>query len=426
MKRLSTDLQIANAKPVSGKRTDYPIGEARGLWLRVSPAGSKSWSLVRRVKGGKPIRRSLGEYPSVSLADARKAAGDYSGQLRSGEVPPTTEELARARARAAERKAANTVGASVALFIEKYAKARGLRSWKEVDRIFKVYVLSAWSARAVASIGRRDVAELLDGIEDNNGPVMADRVLAWVRKLFNWYATRDDDFRSPIVKGMARTTPRERARDRVLSDDEIRALWTATAKSDPATFGPLVRTLLLTAQRREEVAQMRRGELNDDTWTIPGERYKTKRPNVVPLPNTVRGIIDARPTWPERKDGQPADYVFTTTGHKPFSGFSKAKRTVDADMLAALQKDNPNATLPQWTVHDLRRTARSLMSRAGVPAEHAERVLGHVIAGMAGVYDRHAYIDEKRAALIKLEVLLQQIVAPTANLVPLKTTAAHS
>lgn len=433
MKPLSTDLQVANAKAIDGARTDYPIGEARGLWLRVSPTGGKSWSLVRRVKGGKPIRRSLGEYPTVSLAEARKAAGAAAGQLRAGEVPPTVDEVAAARARAAQRETASTVGALAALFIEKYAKAARapsdprprLRSWGEVDRILKVYVLPTWKARAVAGIKRRDVAELLDAIESNNGPVMADRVLAWLRKMFNWHATRDDDFVSPIVKGMARTKPRERARDRVLSDDEIRALWESTATTEPATFGALVRMLLLTAQRREEAAQMRRGELDGETWTIPASRYKTGRANVVPLPKAAVKIIAAQPSWEEREDKQPVDYVFTTTGHRAFAGFSKAKRDLDADMLAVLRKSDPEATLPAWTIHDLRRTARSLMSRAGVPAEHAERVLGHVIAGIQGTYDRHAYVDEKRAALEKLAALIDRIINPPAeNVAPIAAARA--
>jgi integrase len=420
MKRLSTDLQIANAKAVAGRRTDYPIGDARGLWLRVSPNGGKSWSLVRRVKGGKPIRRGLGEYPAVSLAEARKAASRAAGQLRAGEVPPTADQLALARAREAERQAANTVGALASLFIDKHVKAPRapndprprLRSWKEVERIFQFYVLPAWKARTVTSIKRRDVSELLDVIESNNGPVMADRVLAWVRKMFNWHATRDDDFVSPIVKGMARTKPKARARKRMLDDREIRALWKATAATKPPAFGSLVRALLLTAQRREEVAKMRLREIDGIRWTVPDERHKTgdiEGAKLVPLPKQVQDIIAAQPTW------RGGDYVFTTTGDAPFSGFSKCKAQLDVDMRAALREIDGQAELQPWVLHDLRRTARSLMSRAGVPAEHAERVLGHVIPGVAGVYDRHAYADEKRAALFKLEALVQSIVAPTSG-----------
>jgi len=180
-------------------------------------------------------------------------------------------------------------------FIRLYARRRN-RTWEESERIFAKYVTPEWRDRSAGEIKRRDVAELLDKVEAENEPVMADRVLAAVRKLFNWIATRDDAFRSPIVKGMARTKPKERARDRVLRDDEIRALWAATETTRPAPFGPLVRCLLLTAQRREEVARMRRREIDGEAWVIPAERYKTGRANAVPLSKSFQLPTSSRVT----------------------------------------------------------------------------------------------------------------------------------
>jgi integrase len=305
-------------------------------------------------------------------------------------------------------------------FIRLYARRRN-RTWEESERIFAKYVTPEWRDRSAGEIKRRDVAELLDKVEAENEPVMADRVLAAVRKLFNWIATRDDAFRSPIVKGMARTKPKERARDRVLRDDEIRALWAATETTRPAPFGPLVRCLLLTAQRREEVARMRRREIDGEAWVIPAERYKTGRANAVPLSKRAREVVDAQPAW------RKADFVFTTTGDAAFSGFSKAKREVEAAMHAELRKRDPGAELPRWTLHDLRRTAKTLMARAGVRPDISERVLGHVITGVEGTYDRHSYAEEKRDALEKLAAMIDRILTPSPpNVVELQRPVSLS
>jgi len=190
---------------------------------------------------------------------------------------------------------------------------------------------------------------------------------------------------------MARTSLTARARDRVLNDEDIRALW-RTLEQTPYPFGPFIQLLLLTAQRRDEVAQMRWSELDGDVWVIPRERYKSGRANAVPLSEPVQRILSSIP--------RTSEYVFTTTGRSPISGFSKAKAAIDKA-----------SGVTGWRLHDLRRTARSLMSRAGVSSDIAERVLGHVIPGVAGVYDRHNYISEKRDALRKLSAEITKVAA---------------
>jgi len=177
------------------------------------------------------------------------------------------------------------------------------------------------------------------------------------------------------------------------------------------TWGALVRTLLLTAQRREEVAQMNRTEIDANAaWTIPAERYKTGKPNVVPLSAAALAIIKAQPQVDD------SELVFTTTGKTPFSGFTKAKRRLDTAMLARLREcageRASKVTLPAWRLHDLRRTAKTLMVRAGVRPDISERVLGHVIGGVEGVYDRYAYLDEKRQALEALAAIVERITSP--------------
>jgi integrase len=169
--------------------------------------------------------------------------------------------------------------------------------------------------------------------------------------------------------------------------------------------------LLLTAQRRDEVATMSWREISTDgIWTIPAERYKTKRPNFVPLPKLALDIIEAQP----RTEG--CDYVFPSLVKTPFTGFGKSKARLDKSVLSEMQKRGKKGAkvepLPNWTLHDLRRTAKTLMARAGVRPDISERVLGHVIAGVEGTYDRHSYADEKRDALEKLAAMMERILNP--------------
>ena len=183
----------------------------------------------------------------------------------------------------------------------------------------------------------------------------------------------------------------------------------------PATHGALegeaVKLLLLTAQRRDEVAHMARSKINGDgVWTIPAERYKTGKPNLVPLSAAALEVIEAQPVY------MKCDLVFTTTGKNPFSGFSKSKRHLDELMIEAMcEVEAEVVELPDWRLHDLRRTAKTLMMRAGVRPDISERVLGHVIPGVEGVYDRHSYLDEKHDALEKLAAIINQIVNPPAT-----------
>jgi integrase len=194
----------------------------------------------------------------------------------------------------------------------------------------------------------------------------------------------------------ALTKPRERARARTLTDDEIRVVWRAVETQ--GAFGRLVRFLLLTGARRSEAAAMPWAELDGTEWLLPAARNKTKVDLIRPLSSAAEAVLGPKP------DG--AVFVFSTDGGAtPLSGYSKAKQEFDKAVTAEAQP------LPNWTLHDLRRTARSLMSRAKVPTDHAERVLGHVIGGIRGVYDLYEYRDEKRDALAALARLVDRIIA---------------
>jgi integrase len=239
--------------------------------------------------------------------------------------------------------------------------------------------------------------------------------LAYVRKAFNWYEVNghDDDFTSPVVRGMARLKPSDRERERFLSDDEIREVWAALDTiTEPACFPAYVKTLLLTATRRSEGADMSTTELEGDLWTIPKERYKTGRDHVIPLSTPALDLIRAQaPAKPSKN----AHFVFSTTnGAKSFSGFAKAKRELDKKIAEARDREG-RAPMADFVLHDLRRTARTLLARAGVRDDIAERCLGHVIKGVEKVYNRHAYLDEKRTAFEALASLVSRILNPAAN-----------
>jgi len=247
------------------------------------------------------------------------------------------------------------------------------------------------------------VSHLLDHIEDNHGKRQADIVLSIIRRIMNWFATRDDDYVSCVVKGMKRANGNG-GRARILDDDEIRALWIACESM--GQFGAYCRTLLLTGQRRTKVATMRWDDLVDGAWHIRSDEREKDHAGILKLPKVVLDIIEAQP----RIANNPFVFAGNPRGRrKPgpaaFNGYSEGKKQLDAKL----------PDMPPWVLHDLRRTARSLMSRARVTSEHAERVLGHAIVGVEGIYNRHDFAQEKAVALAKLAALVAKIVNPPAG-----------
>ena len=396
------------------------------LILRITAQGNRSFIVGSRIKGQKqPIRLTYESPAHISvLAEARTWAVETVGSCRRGVDPRRDKSVDEAAAQAAaEKQARDRFGAVADLFLEKHATRN--RSYAENKRIVDFYLRPGWEDRQIDEIRRPDIVERLDLIEAGGfkgrdgktygGPVMADRVLAQLRKLMNWHAARDPDFVSPIVKGMARTKPKDRARTRVLSDEEIRLIWPHLT----GTYGAVLKTLFYTAQRLGEVAQMQRGQIGaDGVWEIPATVYKGKRPQFVPLTPEAKGVVDSQPEI----DGSSLVFPAQRDPSKQMANWSALKAALDA----AITESRDGDPLPHWTVHDIRRTCRTLMSRARVSPDISERVLGHAIPGVAGVYDRHAYVEEKREALEALAELLNQIIHPEpANVVPLGRRVAE-
>jgi integrase len=383
-----TDNMVAKLKPVP-KRQTLPDPELRGHYLRVTPTGAKSYVAVARDPGGRQIWATIGAADVMTIDQARERARSAIQRIKDGlepfEAPPSKPD---------------TFGEIAGEYLVRHVKAKGLRSAPEIERVLNKYVMPHWRDREFREIKRSDAARLLDTVEDNHGKHQADHTLAHIRGVMRWFETRDDDYRCPVTGKMRRTDPKDRKRARILSDDEMRTIWAAAVAN--GKFGAILRLALLTAQRLDKIASMKWDDVSvDGIWTIPTEDDREKgHGGNLHLPEMALAIVREQ----KRLTGNP--YIFPARrreGH--YTGFSAGK-----DRLVAKA-----GALPRWTIHDQRRTARSLMARAGVLPHVAERVMGHVQQGVEGVYDRHDYEHEKADALAKLAGLIELILNPPAD-----------
>jgi integrase len=376
-KLTATFVREARAEP-GKERTVYWDAALPSFGLMVTAAGHRSW--VLQYRSGQVSRR-LTINGVLGLEAARREARGILGHVARGHDPVL------------ERRKTSEAGKNTLQAVcQRYLAREGgkLRSAARRKADLERLIYPTLGNKQIDDIRRSDVIALLDDIEDQRGAVMADQALRLLGRIFNWHAARSDEFRSPIVRGMARSKSEDRERDRVLSDDELRAIWKAAETLTPP-WGQYLRFLLLTACRRSEASAMTWSELSNGNWTIPAARYKTNTEVTLPLSKAAVKVLSEIPRI------QGCEYVFTTNGRQPISAFSTLKLWLD---LACGVKD--------WRIHDLRRTARSLLSRAGVNPDVAERCLGHRMGGIRGVYDRHRYLDEMRAAF---EALAGQIDA---------------
>lgn len=388
------------------------------LWLRVTATGDRSFAVRVRIGGQtQPARITYPARAHIStLAAAREWAVKTDEQCRLG-IDPREERRAVEASQATQQKEDEHHGfekVAEAFLATKGAFKKNARGWKPrtrdgYERTINSRLVPRWEGRTIHSITRDEVADYLTEIADAT-PVAANRVLAVLSALMGWYQTqRGSKFTSPIVRGMSPTE--ETARDRILSDEELRLVWHVAGKT--GTLGGIVRMLLLTGARKGEVAAMRHSQIGKDgIWTLPGELTKNREPLHLPLSKDAFNVIAAQ----DRVDEQ--DIVFSIGGKCEFKNWGHSKADFDKRILRRLKAqarangDDPSEVRPllNWRLHDLRRTARSLMARAKVRPDHAERVLNHKIGGVEGTYDRHSYVDEKRDALERLARLLRQII----------------
>lgn len=359
--------------------------ELRGFGLKVTPSGTKTYVLQYRMGGrGSPTQRfTIGRHGSPwTPAEARREAERLLMQSRLGTSP---------RAAAIERQRQD-IDLAVSQYSQKFMEEYGRRHWRtstraNVKSYFNRWVIPVVGRKSIALLHRRDIAAIFDRIPSENGAVPRN-VFAFIRKMMAWAVERGDIDLNPLA-GL-KSPPSVPSRERVLDEDELGHVWEATHQLG-YPFGTIIRLLILTGQRRDEVARMRWSELSRKTeeWALPPERTKNARSHTVPLSSVFVAELDAiaGQAWP--RDG----YVFTTNGYSPFSGFSKMK--------AKLVELTP-AVIEPWRIHDLRRTLATGFQRLAVRFEVTEAVLNHVSgarSGVAGVYQRHDWKDEKRQAL---------------------------
>lgn len=378
-----TDRGVKAAK-TEGKHREIPDGQD-GLYLVVYPSGKKSWCIRYRNSGGKTRKITLGQITRISLADARKMA-----RLKMVEIDSGHDPAAQTTASLLDRTVKGFADGFIA-----WGKVRN-RTWTETQRQFTAYILPAIGEKQIGDVSKADVRTILDDLKSRGSPYMANRVFASLQKFFNWSVEHDFLETSPC-KGLKKPCD-ETSRARVLSWSEVAVLWSHSAHL-PQPFGPIVRLLILTGQRRGEVTGIADTEIdrNRSTWTIPADRAKNGKEHTVPLSqHSVATLEDIS------RIGKTSLY-FTTNGKTAYSGHQKAKTRLDA----ALQFNAP------WRLHDLRRTFATGMAELGEPVHVVEALLNHTsgtLSGVAGVYNRHEYTEEKRHAISAWTRFISDIV----------------
>lgn len=390
MAKTLTAKGVEAMKADPSKRIEVPDGGMTGLYLVVQPTGGKGWAFRYRF-GGKPSKLTIGKWPDVGLAEARRAAAEALEKIEGGIDP--AEEKRASRPISEEALDRDKVQNLLAQYRKRHLSTK--RSGEDAYRFLERFALEPWKDKAIQSISKRDVIDLLDGIVDSGRGITANRVRAHLSTFFNWCVGRDVLAASPMT-GIKKPA-KETSRDRVLTDREIR-LFMAACDQVGEPWGPMGMLLMLTGQRLNEVARMSLGEISGEEWHIPAERTKNKKAHLVPLSGAARAVLDQK-----IHVENPARFIFCTNGRTPVSGFDKARATIAAKMEQASRKETPEAApIPHWTFHDLRRTLATGLARLGTPVRVTEAVLNHVSGtggGIVGVYQRHDFASEKREAL---------------------------
>lgn len=392
-----TDDQVA-ALPRKAARYVKADPEMRGLYLRVPVRGPVVFAAVARDPSGKQVWTTLGSAGMLRIEEARDLARAAIKRMQAGEpgiappkpVPESVETVARN-------------------WLERVVNKNEFRTAVPIRRLVENFILTyaPWKGRTFISIRRSEIAAFLDHIEDRHSQHMADQILGVLRSMAGWVAERDDSYVLPFTRKMGRVPKEDRARSRVLSDAEIRRVWLAA--DDAGDFGRLVQLLLLTAQRRGKVLSMRWSDIAaDGTWTIPAAKREKNTGGALRLAPLALDIIRTMPRF------AGVAYVFL---HRAIS-YGRLKGALDEA-----------SGVTDWKLHDLRRTARTLMSRShvGVPGHVAELVLGHAISGIEATYNRHSYVDEKADALQRLAAEIARIVnlpEPADNVTRLRKVAS--
>jgi integrase len=407
-------------------RREIPDGLLPGFYLIVQPSGAKSFA-VRYRHSGIPRKFTIGAWPTISLEAARDLGAKALRAVAEGRDPAREKQAARADAlrQAAEQARSQRDRYEIVAreFIERHARKNNrATTWQENARILGLRpsdemgeyveiggdVMSAWHGLRIQEIAKRDVIALLDSIVDRGAPIMANRTLAAVRKLFNWALSRDIVAFSPCAGVAAPAKANERKRK--LDDDEVKLLWGA-AEDEGWPYGPIIKLLILTGQREGEVGGMCWDEIDVEkkVWTIPPARAKNGEQHQVPLSPAALRVIESVPRIVSKRG-----FVFVNARGGAVTSFSRLKERLDAAIQKSQEEYARNKPFLPWVLHDIRRTAASGMAKLGIRIEITEKVLNHrsgSFKGIVSVYQQHDFATEKRAALDAWAAHVEAIVA---------------
>jgi integrase len=378
--------------PIPSKRTVYYDDGQPGLRLLVTPTGNKSFQFqMWSKKHRKPLTRTLGKFRTISLLEARRQAAALIIEINTGiDIERVQAESNRTRL------LEPTVQDFSKIFIERYCKAKGLKSIKETQRILNKDILPNIGKIKMSDVKKQDIVHLLDIIQDRGAKILCNRTLSVLSKMFNFASERDVIAFSPVF-GIKKPGIEIR-RERVLSNQEIKILWNSLGDSMSSM---LIKFLLLTGQRTGETRQAEWSEISENVWHIPPTKTKNKRANSIPLSSGALAIID------HIKPFSKGRYLFPGKKH----GSVASDQCLDKDMPGHhFQRVISKLKWERTTVHDLRRTMRSKLSELGVVPIVAEKILNHIIPGILPVYDRYDYFNEKKEALQKWNDYLETII----------------
>lgn len=383
---------------VTESRKEYFDTKATGLALRVTRGGTKTWMYQYRIHG-RQRKHKIGRYPTWSLAEARKEAGRLQVDIDQGKDPRAAKDA---------MKELPMVSEVMDAFIKEHVS--GLKTAKDAERILNKDVRPYIGSLFIKDVTKSHLLSMFKRAKDRGAPIMANRIFEVVRKMFNWAVARDLIPYSPCM-GLERPTKNEIQRERALDDFEIKKFWTNLDQTDMAERYKLgLKLMLMTGQRKGEIIQAHKSEFNltDKVWTIPNTRTKNKKTHHVPLTQTaldlVRSIaaIDENSEWLfEANHGgkgckpKPLGHPIRAIGINRY--FQEARSILDIE---------------EFRIHDLRRTAATLMGREGIAEFDIGKVLNHSTKHVTAIYNRHDYMPQKRHALEVLEgVVLEMIRA---------------
>jgi integrase len=404
-KKAFTNRWLKSLKPLPQGRAITWDKTQPGLCIRCSR--KIAFYVYKRPKGGKQKWVHLGNYPELNLAEARAKARDALNAIEKGESPKRTR---------------NGNGGTFKEAAERFMREclAGKRTRTEIEQIFQKKLIPGFGSRPLTTLTHDEIVAVLREIADrperhnsgriiSGGPHAAKKALTHLHVMLRWAAfnrigglTVDPSAAIPAIE-LLRGRPFNRQRDRTLDDDELRRIWERVEEAG-YPFGSLIMALILTGQRLSEVAEAKWSEIANETLMVPPERMKNKRAHALPLTSRMQELIASLP----HPDG--GEFLFSTTeGRRPISGFSKYKAKFDRDL-----------NLDPWQLHDIRRTVRTGLSRAGVPVFDAELIIAHQQSGVHGVYDKFRYQEEKLAGLLKWEQLLSRIMDRSRNVSELR------